>query len=252
MSIIDAHVHVYEKGYFGDIGSLISQMDEYGINKAVVIALPGICSNTSLLKFCEGYPDRLFGMVYPNFSKFWWKNDLRRNIAQEHCVGIKIHPRFQKIELDNSKLDAVFEMAREFNLPVEVDVFPIGKRLNSHSLNPFAIHPYAQKYRDVNIILAHSGAPFTAETMLLASSNSNIYLDISLFLKFFKNFSVIDDFIELSKRIGPDRIIYGSDYPMYSMNEYLLETHRVLHAFSDLDKEKILSKNAMNLFSIPD
>lgn len=252
MNIIDAHTHLYEKGLYGGLPHFLSQMHENGIEKAIAIALPNMSSNSYIIDICEKNPGKISGIVYPELSNIRWKNKLRKNLDSKHIVGIKIHPRFQKIELDNSKIEGVFNIAEEFNMPVEIDIFPWGRRLDSPSLTPFSIHPIAQTFRQVPVIVAHCGAPSIAETMLLVKSNRNVYLDISLFLKFFQNFSLIDDFVSMCKIIGPNRFIYGSDFPEYSMKEYLHQANWVLKSIKEDEREKIFSLNAKKIFQLDD
>jgi predicted TIM-barrel fold metal-dependent hydrolase len=248
--IIDAHTHIYENNRYGGVDQLLFQMKTVQVEKSIVIALPGVCTNKRLLELCDQYPNLLYAMVYPDFSQQDWKNELKHNLRHDACVGMKIHPRSQNIELSDPCVEKAFEIAEQNELPVEVDVFPWGPRLNSPSLNPLALHNIAQNHTKIDIILAHCGAPYLMEAMLLAKSNRNIFLDISFFLKYFESFSMIKDLVPLCEKIGYNRFLYGSDFPAWPLKQYYTLTEQIFKDIS-LDNWKMLTySNAIEIFGI--
>ncbi len=250
MHIIDAHTHIYENGLHGGVDQLLAQMHETGIEKSIVIALPDICSNKWLLAECEYHSGKIFAMVFPDFSQQTWELDLENNFLHKCCVGMKIHPRYQNIELDDQRVERALEIAEQYDMPVEVDVFPWGSRLNSPSLSPFVLHPLAQKFPKTKFIVAHCGAPQLMETMLLAKSNKNIYVDISLFLEYFNGFSIIQDLLPLCKKVGYGRFIYGSDFPAYTLEQYFTAMQAVFKNIPYGDWEMLTYLNSKEIFNL--
>ncbi|MDX8549483.1 amidohydrolase family protein [Methanospirillum sp. J.3.6.1-F.2.7.3] len=248
--IIDAHTHVYENGSHGGVEQLITQMKEAEIEKSIVIALPNVCSNIWLLSQCEQNIGTLYGMVFPNFSLETWEKDLINLFSHKCCVGMKIHPRIQNIELDDQRVERAFEIAEQYGMPVEVDIFPWGERLNSPSLKPFALHPITQKFPNIKIIIAHCGAPHILETMLLAKSNKNIYIDLSFFLKYFEGFSFIQDLEPLCKKIGYERFVYGSDFPYINLNQYIVIVQNMFEDITNKNFEMLTYLNTKEIFKI--
>lgn len=248
--IIDAHTHIYENGTHGGFDQLLAQMAEAGIEKSIVIALPEVCSNNWLLARCEQNTGNIYAMIFPDFSQQTWETDLVNYFSHECCVGMKIHPRSQNIELDDLRVERAFEIADQYKMPVEVDIFPWGSSLNSPSLTPFALHPLAQKFPNNKMIVAHCGAPQLMETMLLAKSNKNVYIDLSFFLKYFEGFSIIQDLVPLCKKIGYERFIYGSDFPSFTLKQYFMIAQII---FKDIPNEKwemLTYLNAIETFKL--
>jgi uncharacterized protein len=248
--IIDAHTHIYEDGRQGGVDQLLAQMNEADIEKSIVIALPDVCSNDWLLNQCEQHSGKIFALVFPEFSQQSWETDLQNYFSHEFCVGMKIHPRYQNIELDNLCVERAFEIAEQYEMPVEVDIFPWGSRLNSPSLTPFALHPLAQKFQHTKIIVAHCGAPQLMKTLLLAKSNKNIYMDISFFLKYFEGFTIIQDLVPLCEKIGYERCIYGSDFPSCSLKQYFVNTQMIFKGILNKNWEMLTNLNAKKIFKL--
>lgn len=250
MHIIDAHTHIYENGSHGSVDQLLTQMHETSTEKSIVIALPDICSNKWLLTECKHYSGKIFAMVFPDFYQQTWEQDLENYFSHKCCVGMKIHPRCQNIELDDQRVERALEIAEQYNMPVEVDIFPWGSRLDSPSLSPFALHPLVQKFPKTKFIVAHCGAPELMETMLLAKSNKNIYVDISFFLEYFAGFSLIQDLLPLCKKVGYERFIYGSDFPAYTLKQYFTVMQAIFKNIPYGDWKMLTYLNSKEIFNL--
>ena len=168
--MIDAHVHLYEDGSHGGTSRLISEMDSCDIDKAIVIALPGIASNEYVLEECKKHDGRLYSLVFPEFTAEDMLKKLENFTKNNRCVGIKIHPRLQNIELTDPLVHSLFEFADLNNIPIVVDMFAWGKGLCSSSTSPFSLQPIAEKFRNAPIIVAHAGGHRLVEAFLLAKS----------------------------------------------------------------------------------
>jgi len=101
------------------------------------------------------------------------------------------------------------------------------------------------------IVIIHSGGKRILEVMLLAMEKTNIWLDTSFSLPFYKDSSIEADYAFAYKKIGLNRILYGSDLP-YLNSENAFEIHKDFfekHKFSDNEIEQIFYYNALNLLS---
>ncbi|EKP04885.1 MULTISPECIES: amidohydrolase family protein [Leptospira] len=102
------------------------------------------------------------------------------------------------------------------------------------------------------IIIVHSGGKRILEVMLLALSNSNVWLDTSFSLPFYIGSSVELDFAFAYKKIGCDRIVFGSDSP-YCVFDDVVKMHFDFfekHKFSTNQIENIMYKNSISLFDL--
>lgn len=103
----------------------------------------------------------------------------------------------------------------------------------------------------VPIVIIHSGGLRVKEAMLLAFDKPNVFLDTSFSLPFYLNSSLEQDYAFAYKKIGTNRVLYGSDIPyLNSENAVNIHSHFFKkYKFSDSDIENIMFKNALNLFS---
>lgn len=103
----------------------------------------------------------------------------------------------------------------------------------------------------VPIVIIHSGGLRVKEAMLLAFDKANVWLDTSFSLPFYLGSSLEQDYAFAYKKLGADRIIYGSDIP-YLNSEKAIEIHLDFferHKFSERSIEKIMSENAVKLLN---
>jgi len=60
-----------------------------------------------------------------------------------------------------------------------------------------------------------------------------------------------DDVAEVARFMGPDQVIFGSDWPHVEGLPAPLDTLSELEDFSDADRRKILRENALDLTGLP-
>lgn len=150
-------------------------------------------------------------------------------------LGIKFHSAFQ--ELDDSKYDRVVEIAEiasKQNMFVMVDgsygVSNIYKYDNLELLGLLCDRITTP------IIFAHGGALKVKEALLLALEYPHLYFDSSFTLAYWKGSSVEQDFAFVTKKLGGNRVLFGSDYP-YSDIGKELELQNAFLEFNKVEKE---------------
>lgn len=163
-------------------------------------------------------------------------------LPQAKCMGIKIHPEEHQYKIaEHGK--AIFEFAAKHNAIVL-----------AHSGDPFSwpenFVPFANEYPNVRLILAHlgngggaAGDPALQVRAIQASRHGNVFVDTS------SARSILPGLVEWAvKEIGSDRILFGTDTPLYST-----AMHRARIDSADIDeqqKKDILFRNAENLLGI--
>ena len=148
-------------------------------------------------------------------------------LRDEKCVGIKLHPLYHQYALDQYA-DVIFPIARKHGKPVLIHA----------EKEPTYIVPMADRYPDVQFIIAHMGdVPYV--DAVAQAKHGNIWLDTSGIA------SSKNQVIEYAvSRIGADRILFGTD--TYAAG---FQRGRVAYAGISLnDKAKILRFNAQCLF----
>lgn len=154
------------------------------------------------------------------------------------AVGIKIHPVAHIYDIKD-KGEAIFSFAAKHDLIV------LTHSGDDQSL-PEDFVPFANRFPNVKLILAHLGCSSSDDRMLHAkavemSRHGNIYVDTSSAMNILPN--VLEKAV---KRIGSDKILFGSDTPLYftPMQRARIEFSEI----SETDKRNILYGNALKLF----
>ena len=236
--ICDAHVHIGRKdGISLSVEDLLAAMDKHHVDKACVcpgdaeIAVYNRRGNRSLLRIQREHPDRLFcfAAVNPWYGKKAVR-ELERALGEGLC-GLKLNSSLQGFLLCSSLVDPVIECAQEFQAPVYCHT---GTPIHS---TPFQLAELARRFPDVDFIMGHSGyADFWYDAVPAAVSASNVCLETSYIID-----AVLTDALD---KIGPDRIVFGSDMPV---GHQQLELDKVIGLFGAETRSKILGENMVRL-----
>ena len=246
MKIIDCHTHIgYSKVFDVNISEkeLLDGMKKNNITAALVQPFPGAPNvkevHDRIAKLSEEHPGKIFGIVnlYPYIDEEEYKAELERLVKDHGFVGVKIHTAGHAVNPSGKVGLMIFEMAKRLNIPVMVHT---GQGVQ-FCLPSLVITP-AQQYPEVPIILAHSayGFTITEEVFPVAKLCKNVYLETS--------WSGILEKSLFMQMIGPDRILYGSDFIHINAAVELFQ-FRSLN-LSDEDLEKCLFHNANKIFKL--
>jgi predicted TIM-barrel fold metal-dependent hydrolase len=227
---------------------LFEQMDEAGVGQAVLFACEApivYSSNEYVAALCRQFPDRLIG--------FASVNPLRDDAADviEHAVthlglkGIKFHPPLQDFYPDDERVFPVYERAVELNVPAvfHVGTTPFGAMAKLDQANPLLLDTVACAFPDLRIMLTHLGTLWHNEAFMVTEKNRNVFIDTAAYL--YEIRALLNN--NLIERLGADKFIFGTDYPMPFGNQ----SHRMkdfVDCVASLDiaediKEKIFFRN---------
>jgi uncharacterized protein len=117
-----------------------------------------------------------------------------------------------------------------------------------HVMRPYKIAKLVARYPGINFVAAHMGgllAPFDEVCRELTPA-SNLYLDTSNAAHTLTS----EQFIELLQTHGPDRILFGTDWPWFVHKEEFPKISELLvnAGFDDLDRDAVFGHNALRLF----
>lgn len=257
MKIIDAHLHLNKNEHFdqlgqaggppNELGALMREFDRLEIAGCVVMGTgrlgedpcrAGLFNLNGLPDpqhyqyparccFCIGVspeglrPDRLERTLA----------DYRRVIACPNCVGFKIYLGYQPYYAYDPIYTPVYEMAREFDLTV---AFHTGDTASATGrlrfAHPLAIDEVAVKYPDLRLVVCHFGSPWMADAAELVAKNPNVYADLSGLAvgrpavtdfrsRYAHYVSALSGWMSYADRW--DRLLYGSDWPLVSLEHYV-------------------------------
>lgn len=167
-------------------------------------------------------------------------NQAERILQQPTCVGIKIHPEEHGYPIKEQG-QAMFEFAAKHRAIV------LTHTGGENSL-PEDFVPFANDFPEIQLILAHIGCTIDNDLghqvrAVQQSKHGNMFTDTS------SAQSIMPGLIEWAvKEIGAERILYGSDSPVYFAP---MQRTRIDQAeIDDADKKRILRDNAVTLFKM--
>lgn len=161
-------------------------------------------------------------------------------LNEPQCVGIKIHPEEHGYPIREHGA-AIFEFAAQRRAVV------LTHSSEQNSLAEDFV-PWANEFPEVKLILAHIGCGWDGELghqvrAIQQSRRGNVFADTS------SARSIVPGLIEWAVReIGADRVLFGTDTPLYHA---AMQRARIEHAdLADADKRRILRENAERLFDL--
>lgn len=237
----------------GTINGLKESMEKSEIDLSIV--LPVITDPhqfDSVLKFAAfvnetcfwGDTPRLlsFGGVHPESSNI--KEQLL-SIKNAGIKGIKIHPQYQNVPLDDIRYMRMIYTASELDLIIlshaGFDVFIPDKDY----CTPDMITHVLDEVAPPKMVLAHMGNNEHYEETLQKLCGRNVYFDTSYS---FVNMPE-ETFLKIVRTHGVDKILFGTDTP-WTDQKNGVEKLRKLTALSEEEKKLIFSQNAIELLGL--
>lgn len=162
--------------------------------------------------------------------------------------GLKLHPAEGCYFPDNPVLWPVYETAQRLKIPVisHGGLF-LSDKDYTRSINFIKV---LDSFPNLTLVIAHLGAGFWDESIDMAKKYLNLYFDTSAAIHgddVQKPLSD-DEAVAIIRKIGIDKIMFGSDFPWYHPGRSL---KRVLGLeLSEEEKKAILSENAARIYKI--
>jgi predicted TIM-barrel fold metal-dependent hydrolase len=180
--------------------------------------------------------------------------ELRDYVQTGKVRGLKLYPGYQPFYPNDPKWTPAYEFAAEQKIPVMIhtgDTYtPKGKLKYAH---PLHVDEAAVDFPDVEFVICHIGNPWIRDCMEVVYKNANVYADISGL-----TLGAFEDRFEVYVRkqvqemllygVEPDNVLFGTDWPISSMESYLEFMDEL--AIPERDKRKIFSENAIELFKL--
>jgi uncharacterized protein len=258
--IIDFHVHIFPEkvaekavqsiaGYYnlpmrgsGTVEGLLESGEPFQVKRYVVHGTATRpdqvrAINDFLAEACRR-DSRLvgFGSLHPNME------DLQGEFERIQALGlrgIKLHPDFQDFSIDDEAAMAIYALA-EGRLPV---MLHMGDE-NRDSSSPQRLAAVLDRFPKLVLIAAHLGGYRMWDESLRLLVGRNIYFDTSSSLEFLEP----EKALEIIRKHGADRVLFGTDYPMW-MHEDEMERFNRLGLNSE-ERELILYRNAARLLGL--
>lgn len=221
--------------------TLMAQMDEAGIDKTILYAVEApivYASNEYVHALCSACPDRLIGLASVDPKQDNATSVLEAAVRDLGLKGLKLHPPLQDFFPNDEAVFPLYEKAVELDIPVvfHVGTTPFGSACRLSQASPLLIDDVAVRFPELRILLTHLGTLWHNEAFMLVEKNPNVYIDTAAYVGEIRNVLTPD----MITRIGPDKIIFGTDYPM----PYAGQPHR-MKDFVDCIKSLGLSEEIL-------
>lgn len=179
-----------------------------------------------------------FGTVHTGFAE--WEKEFDR-LEAAGVRGIKLHPDFQGIWLDDKELEPIFEAAAgRF-----VMMFHVGDRRapEKNFSCPFKIAAIKRKFPRLQMIAAHLGGLFHWQHVPQELAGLGIYIDTSSCLQFIGEGQLQAIIAAIPRNLW----LFGSDYPLMTPLQSLELLQKRLH-LTTVQAEEFLT-NAGQIFA---
>ncbi len=299
--IIDAHCHIWEEKLMsadlnrivesvstrfplqypeqirnGTIERLLTEMDEAGIDKTILLALDlGLAFQSHLLprdyndyvaEIVRRHPDRIIG-----FAGIDPRRRKEALVELERCAdiglkGLKLWT-LTGFYPDDEAYYPLYERVAELGLPVLVHTGtgPPGTYMKFN--RPVYVDKVAVDFPEMPIIMAHVGMPWIEEALAVVIKNANVFVDISGWQMVTRQttFLLCQTLTQLKMGCrGLNKVLFGSDWPLFtplfSQKEWVSLIQELemppplqmmgLKDFTGEDKAKLLGGNAASILKI--
>lgn len=250
--IIDTHLHLddaFDGTAQGAVQELHRQMEAANVTKAIVLHLEIQPWSAEEVAEALLLSSKLYGFINVHPYSEDAALQLRAGIEKLGYIGLKLHPRLQGFDVDDSRTVQLVNIAGEMGVPVLVDAFPDG----THILQGFSPVKYAclaKKCPNTKIIIAHMGGHYVIDFMMLAKRIPNMYFDFSYSLLYYQSSTIPIDMVYAMRSMKFNRVFYGSDYPDRTISSSLEMSIKFLQS-QELEREqldKIMFRNAQEFF----
>jgi uncharacterized protein len=240
--IFDAHTHLGTDidGMVGVYEDLERGLDKYGISRCFMFCLdepdrhPGFrAGNDRTLEFAQRSQGRMIPFVRLDLSEDPIGEATR--VLDLGARGIKLHPRAQKFLLNDERLSPIFEVAADRKVPILIH--------GGRGLPPIAddLARLVERFPDAQLIVAHAGIADLAAFADRLGGKAGVFFDTSVWSPL--------DLLGLYRLVGPEQVVYASDYPYGQQPASLLIAVRTarLAQLSDEQVRGVLAGNASRI-----
>ena len=194
--------------------------------------------NSFISEQCQLHPEFLgLGTLHPDYENY--SEELDR-IVSLGLHGLKFHPDFQHFDIDDPRMDKIYEKASKLGLVI---LFHMGDDRTDYS-SPLRLARVVDKYPDLKVIAAHFGGYRAWDKVKNIRKSENVFFDTSSSLEFLPKETALD----LIDHFGYKQFMFGVDFPMWDPKEELEKYFSL--GLSEEINQAILAENFKRLFNI--
>lgn len=254
-----AHIRAYTDGSMeGLTASMALAGADYSVNLPVMTSPEQVEKiNSSMIQHRESLLSQgiiAFGGMHPDYPDY--KKEIRR-LRENHIAGIKIHPAYQNINLDDIRMLRIIDCASEEGL---ITLTHAGMDIGIYDRNYCSVAHILKVIDEVHpekFVLAHMGNWDCWQEVEQDLAGAPVWLDTAFSIgpiaknpatdeTPYEEMNLTDeDFIRLCRKHGTDHILFATDSPWQDQADYISRIKSM--SFTDTEKEHIFSGNAVAL-----
>lgn len=174
-----------------------------------------------------------------------WADEVQR-LRAAGIRRLKLHPELQGLGLDDPRLFPLFEETQDDFL----FLIHMGGRFDQHAelSAPAKLARLLDRFPRLKVIAAHLGGLHRWDESVEVLARHQLWFDTSAALAFVEDGDPL--LRRLVDRLGWERILMGSDYPLHTPSEAIAHVERKLPWLTSAQREAILGGNAAKLLGI--
>ena len=241
--VVCALEEYYNFKWQGDasVGDLLAAMDDARVKKAVIFSCATkpeqvIPVNDFLIAIKNQYPERFIalGTLHPDLPEIG--KEIER-IKASGLKGIKFHPDFQHIYIDEPAMMRVYEKLDD-SLPLMIHLGDYRTDFSS----PYRLAHVLDEFPQLTVIAAHFGGYSEWDQAWKHLVGRNVYFDTSSSI--FKLGAA--EAAKIVRAHGADKILFASDYPACRHQQAIDDV--LAMKLSENENRLIFSGNAERIF----
>ena len=179
-----------------------------------------------------------FGSLHPESADI--EADIK-HLVDLGLKGVKLHPDFQNFSLDEQRAFDLGNLIKEYDIPV---LLHCGDPRYERS-NPAQLEEFIKHTPGLTTIAAHLGGwSKWEEAEKLIAGKYDIYVDMSSSLAWLTP----EDAVRIIRKYGVDRVMWGSDYPMWEHEPEMKHFEKLL--LTEDEKQAVLYSTAAKLLGV--
>jgi len=242
-----------------DISTFIIQLDEMGVEKAVIFNLDEESAsdlkglpNDYYADIVNQYPEKFIGIAGIDPLKGMVAVKEIRRCYEAGLRGVAIRPFMFGIPPHHRKFYPLYTVCAELNMPVW---FHLSVNYSTNTMEverPIYLDIVAQDFPDLKMIAGHGGWPWVNELTAVAWRNPNIYIDIASYRPKYIGMpgSGWETLMNLGNSVLQNQVLFGSTWLFMGQSIRQLADGVLALPLKESVKEKWLYSNAKRFFEI--
>lgn len=234
---------------------LIAAMDTQGVDKAVTFGFPWTSAemakrhNDYILEAAARHPGRLIAFCCVDAAQSHAPAEVARCLAAGMSGVGELAFYCSDVGQCMADMDGIMALAQQADCPVMLHTNePVGHYYAGKTPNTLSqIYAFVQKFPHNRLVLAHWGGGIFFYNLLkkeVAQVLANVWYDTAASPYLYR-----PDIYRLAMDLaGPDKLLFGTDYPLLSTGRYLDEMAQA--GLSRKQMEKICHRNAAALLKL--